>query len=108
LDSLVRHAPFILPENRNLVPTLFTRVVAHVTFKQLLRRKGDGDPLGRPVKQKRHGQQISLKAQTSITRREDGPQAALAAYSIRAAKNIPPCRKVKMKCAAGSEWNGKQ
>jgi hypothetical protein len=43
---LVRHAPFILPENRNLVPTLFTRVAAHVTFKQLLRHEGDGDRNG--------------------------------------------------------------
>lgn len=32
MDLLVRHAPFILPENRELVPTLFTCVAAHVTF----------------------------------------------------------------------------
>jgi hypothetical protein len=29
-------------------------------------REGDGDPLGRPVRQKRHGQQISLKAQHQL------------------------------------------
>jgi hypothetical protein len=32
LDSLARHAPFTLPENRSLVPTLFTCVATHVTF----------------------------------------------------------------------------
>ena len=32
MDLLVRHAPFMLPENRNLAPTLFTCVAAHVTF----------------------------------------------------------------------------
>lgn len=31
-NSLDHHAPFILPEHRNPVPTLFTRVAAHVTF----------------------------------------------------------------------------
>jgi hypothetical protein len=36
---LVRHAPFILPENRNLVPTLFTCVAAHVTFSSFARLK---------------------------------------------------------------------
>jgi hypothetical protein len=101
LESLVC-AQFILPENRNLVPSLFTRVPAHFTYKQLLGREGDGDPLGRPVRQTPRAANIAESA-TSIAPLEDELQAAFAAHYSRGAKNGPSCRKIKVICAAGAE-----
>jgi hypothetical protein len=60
---LVRHAPFILPENRDLAPTLFTCVAAHVTFSSFYAVTAMELGFGPAVRQIPHGQRITSKEQ---------------------------------------------